>query len=551
MKAAPYISTPYDLDEIIISKNEYKVNYLSDYITITIEKTKDNIIIRSNYYELKLNIENLSILTKTIYKSIDEVYEFINNIFIQNKFIIKDKNSQMISIIIIIYDNIKGKNKKIELLLKENFDNKNYLIKDLFNKYMKLEKEIIEERNNNKILNEDNIKLKQENMNIKTEIESIKNNYNNNIGDIKMNIMNITNQIYQLQQQLNEFIFQINQIQQQLNSISMNNNNSMMNQNNFSLMNPQNSFNQINQNNFNLINQNNNSMNFNDDDTVGMPNPIFKILNPFNETNEPKNENDKPKNETDKPKNAHFRISGYSALYKYLKISYFIIKFQNNDLVSSLIDKFKNKAADFYSFEEDGGVKFIYNAKLLNMQLTAEEAGIEDNSSIFVIFVKKADIKITFKISSSKIDESIIEVPNILKVSGIIKIYLNLSGLNRNEIIGFYYNSKILNEDKSLKEEGIEKDSVIYIKIKNLLNLKTISLFIKYYDDDSKENKYPLKLECLITEKIESIIETYGNKFGIDAFLAFLNSENLDRKKRIEETKISDNSTIIIKKLNF
>ena len=381
-------------------------------------------------------------------------------------------------------------------------------------------------------------------MNIKTEIESIKNNYNNNIGDIKMNIMNITNQIYQLQQQLNEFIFQINQIQQQLNSISMNNNNSMMNQNNFSLMNPQNSFNQINQNNFNLINQNNNSMNFNDDDTVGMPNPIFKILNPFNETNEPKNENDKPKN-------AHFRISGYSALYKYLKISYFIIKFQNNDLVSSLIDKFKNKAADFYSFEEDGGVKFIYNAKLLNMQLTAEEAGIEDNSSIFVIFVKKADIKITFKISSSKIDESIIEVPNILKVSGIIKIYLNLSGLNRNEIIGFYYNSKILNEDKSLKEEGIEKDSVIYIKIKNLLNLKTISLFIKYYDDDSKENKYPLKLECLITEKIESIIETYGNKFGIDAFLAFLNSENLDRKKRIEETKISDNSTIIIKKLNF
>ena len=162
MKAAPYISTPYDLDEIIISKNEYKVNYLSDYITITIEKTKDNIIIRSNYYELKLNIENLSILTKTIYKSIDEVYEFINNIFIQNKFIIKDKNSQMISIIIIIYDNIKGKNKKIELLLKENFDNKNYLIKDLFNKYMKLEKEIIEERNNNKILNEDNNKLKQE-----------------------------------------------------------------------------------------------------------------------------------------------------------------------------------------------------------------------------------------------------------------------------------------------------------------------------------------------------------------------------------------------------
>ena len=114
MNPEEYILTPNDLDEIIVSKNEYKVKHLSDYITITIEKANDNIIIRSNYYELKLNIEKLSKLTKTIYKSIDEVYEFINNIFIQNKFKIQDKNSQMISIII-IYDDIKGKDKEIEL----------------------------------------------------------------------------------------------------------------------------------------------------------------------------------------------------------------------------------------------------------------------------------------------------------------------------------------------------------------------------------------------------------------------------------------------------
>ena len=527
MNAAPYISTPNDLDEIIVSKNEYKVNYLSDYITITIEKANDNIIIRNNYYELKLNIEKLSKLTKTIYKSIDEANEFINNIFIQNKFKIKEINSQMISIIIIIYDNIKGKEKEIELLLKENFDNKNYLIKDLFNKYMKLEKEIIEERNNNKTLNEDNNKLKQENINIKTEIELIKNNHYNDINGINMNIMNITNQIYQLQQQLNGFIFQINKIQQQLNSTSINNNNPMMNQNNFNLMNPQ--------------KKKKNSMNFNDDDTVGMPNPIFKIMNPFNETNE-------PKKETVKPKNANFRID-----WKYLKESHFIIKFQDNDLVSSLIDKFKNKVVDFFKFEEDDGdVKFMYNKKQLVKQLTAAESGIIDDANIFVVLtrgvrgIESSYIKITFKISSLKIDDSIIEVPKILKVSDIIEKYLNLSGLNKDDIIGFYYNSKILNEYKSLKEEGIEKDSIIYIKIKNLLNLKTISLFIKYYDDNSKEYKYPLKLECLITEKIESIIETYGNKFGIDAYYAFLNSEKLNKEKRIKETKLSNNSTIII-----
>jgi len=145
MDAPPYIYTPNEEEEILYKK-EYKVLYNSDYINIIIEKTKKNIIIRSDYYEIKLNIENLSLLTKVIYKSIDESFEYINNIFIRNKFKIKEKNSKIIKLIIIIYDNIKGKDKEIELFLKENFDNKNFLIKELYNKFMKLEQEIIEEK---------------------------------------------------------------------------------------------------------------------------------------------------------------------------------------------------------------------------------------------------------------------------------------------------------------------------------------------------------------------------------------------------------------------
>ena len=226
MSAAPYLKTPIVCgDEEILSKKEFKIKYFSDYINIIIYKTKNNIIIRSSYYELKLSLEDLSLLTKILYKSIDESFEFINNIFINNKFKIKEINLNEIKIIIITYDVIKGKDKEIELCLKENFNNTNYLIKELFNKYKELEKEIINEKNNNQKLFEENNIIKNENINMKKEIEIIKNNNNNNIeiNEMKINIMNINNQIYQLQNQINQFIFQINQIKEGINSILMNN----------------------------------------------------------------------------------------------------------------------------------------------------------------------------------------------------------------------------------------------------------------------------------------------------------------------------------------
>ena len=179
MSAAPYLKTPIVFEnEEILSKKEFKIKYFSDYINIIIYKTKNNIIIRSSYYELKLSLEDLSLLTKTIYKSIDESFEFINNIFINDKFKIKEINLNEIKIIIITYDVIKGKDKEIELCLKENFNNTNYLIKELFNKYKELEKEIINEKNNNQKLFEENNIIKNENINMKKEIEIIKNNNN-------------------------------------------------------------------------------------------------------------------------------------------------------------------------------------------------------------------------------------------------------------------------------------------------------------------------------------------------------------------------------------
>ena len=59
MKPAPFISTPKQYyaeeDEELLTRNEYKVKYNSDFITLMIGKTKNDIIIRSSYYEIKMN----------------------------------------------------------------------------------------------------------------------------------------------------------------------------------------------------------------------------------------------------------------------------------------------------------------------------------------------------------------------------------------------------------------------------------------------------------------------------------------------------------------
>ena len=67
MSAAPYFNISKNEEELLIKK-EYITKYNSDIIKIIIGKTKDNIIIKSNYYELKFNKDYLSLLTFFNYK---------------------------------------------------------------------------------------------------------------------------------------------------------------------------------------------------------------------------------------------------------------------------------------------------------------------------------------------------------------------------------------------------------------------------------------------------------------------------------------------------
>ena len=55
-----------------------------------------------------------------------------------------------------------------------------------------------------------------------------------------------------------------------------------------------------------------------------------------------------------------------------------------NEKVSDIIEKYRNKANDY-----DDSKKFIFNAKNLNPNLSAAEAGITNNANIFVVRIKR------------------------------------------------------------------------------------------------------------------------------------------------------------------
>mgnify|MGYP002626336211 CR=1 FL=1 len=330
----------------VLIKKEFKLEYLSDFYEIIIGKTKNNIIIKSFPYQLKLSLENLSNLTNIIFKSIDDSFEFIENIFIQKKSYIKKISSDKMNLVITVYDIIKGKEKEIELYLMMNFDSKNDIIKDLVHKYINIEKEIKGLKDDNKKVKEENDKLNQNIVYLKMELNSIKNNQNNEIVKLKNQVMNILNLINQINQKENE----INYIKEEINIIRDKINNLPFN------LSPIYS-NPIYLNNFKTMNESNIKQN------------IRQTNNPYFDQMYEKS------------------INEFTALFRYSEnnINKVIsIIFYEDEKVSDLIHRFKEKVPHY----NEDTTKFIYNAKNLEFNDTIIEAGLVNNSNIFVVKTK-------------------------------------------------------------------------------------------------------------------------------------------------------------------
>ena len=523
MNAATFIKTPYenvDSEEEIIVKKEYKIKSLSNIVKIIIAKTKSNIIIRSSYYELKYNINDLSILTKIKFNSINEAYEFIDNIFNQNKYYIKEISSDKIILIINIYDKYKEKEKKIELYLTENFDNKNYLIKELFNKYNKIENELDVIKNDNMNTKLENNKLKQDNNNLKLEIELMKNNLNNQnnqIGGLQMQIMNMMNQ---MQQQIYNIMQTINKMKNEFNSLSYSvNNSNLTNQfnNNSNFMNFSNNLNLMNKYNLDKNNQFN-SINNNNNQSENKITIIFQ--NSF------QTEHIDPIN-----KELILRIS---KIEKYLEIEN-----KPDDEVYELIEKYFEKVKINECFKKY--FIFINYARKLNISLKKlKELGINDHPHIFVVIF--GGTKINFKISNDYLYiKSGICCLDRIKVFELIYDFLDETGIKEEDIKNYIYNNKILNQYISLQYAGIYNNSDIIVNLNK--PIQYIKLIFK-----SKDEKEIYNINCLKTEKISSVIRKLKDKIADYYSLELIfNSKNIDdseEEKRAQELGIKDNSTI-------
>ena len=144
MKSTPnyenYINEKEIFENILENEECYIIKEHNAYKFI-ISKKQSEIIIKCKNYDIKFNNNDLSILTKSILNTIDDAYDYIINIFQENKVVIKEIiNKKTIKLLMKIY--ILNKQKEIEIILLYNSWNKDLIINELNNKYSNLKEEI-------------------------------------------------------------------------------------------------------------------------------------------------------------------------------------------------------------------------------------------------------------------------------------------------------------------------------------------------------------------------------------------------------------------------
>ena len=136
-----------------MANNEEKFEYQEFFlmnnntiIKIVICKTSQEVIIKSNNYEIKLNLQNIENLTKTKFENIEKVYNYFLNLFQLNSIMIKEiVINKSMTLTFIQNGEIK------EIILLYNSDSKNIIhyelnseFKNLFNDIAQIKKEVHE-----------------------------------------------------------------------------------------------------------------------------------------------------------------------------------------------------------------------------------------------------------------------------------------------------------------------------------------------------------------------------------------------------------------------
>lgn len=136
----------YKNDEIKLFNN--LIDFQDFYLQINniiykflIYKRCNDIIIKCKNYEIIFTCNELSVLTKSIFNNINDAYDFIINLFEENKVKIKNiKNNKELVLLFKIY--VYNKKQDIELLLIYDKNNTDRIIKQINDNYNKLKLEI-------------------------------------------------------------------------------------------------------------------------------------------------------------------------------------------------------------------------------------------------------------------------------------------------------------------------------------------------------------------------------------------------------------------------
>ena len=155
------INNEYKIYDNLIEFEEYYLIKDNNAYKIIVGKRRNEIIIKCKNYETKLYNNNLPVIIKSKFNSIDEAYDYIINIFNENKakikYILIKKEIKLI-LELCIYN--KEKNIEIILLYKKN---KNCIIDEINKSFSKIYNNIIELRKEIKSLNKESHELKVKN----------------------------------------------------------------------------------------------------------------------------------------------------------------------------------------------------------------------------------------------------------------------------------------------------------------------------------------------------------------------------------------------------
>ena len=162
---------------IIIEKNEYSLTKNNISYIIKVCKTKNQIVLINDNYEVKLNLKEL-IKTNILFnvcRTIDDVYKLVLTLFNKKKVKIKEIiEHKMITLALTIKSYIDDEEQNFDLILLYQNQNKDFLINDIYNKYNVLQSDIKKIKNNYSLINNKLNKALYEINKLKEEINFLK-----------------------------------------------------------------------------------------------------------------------------------------------------------------------------------------------------------------------------------------------------------------------------------------------------------------------------------------------------------------------------------------